>query len=46
VTLHPPQLIVGARMLYLVWLPADAAANHDHYLYGTPKRPANDAPRP
>ena len=24
--LHPPQLIVGARMLYLVWLPADAAA--------------------
>lgn len=25
-TLHPPQLIVGARMLYLVWLPADSAA--------------------
>ena len=25
-TLHPPQLIVGARMLYLVWLPADADA--------------------
>ena len=25
-TLHPPQLIVGARMLYLVWLPADPAA--------------------
>jgi hypothetical protein len=24
--LHPPQLIVGARMLYLVWLPADAGA--------------------
>ena len=24
--LHPPQLIVGARMLYLVWLPADASA--------------------
>lgn len=24
--LHPPQLIVGARMLYLVWLPADPAA--------------------
>lgn len=23
---HPPQLIVSARMLYLVWLPADAAA--------------------
>ena len=21
--LHAPQLIVGARMLYLVWLPAD-----------------------
>jgi hypothetical protein len=26
VALHPPQLIVGARMLYLVWLPADASA--------------------
>jgi hypothetical protein len=26
VGLHPPQLIVGARMLYLVWLPADATA--------------------
>jgi hypothetical protein len=26
VALHPPQLIVGARMLYLVWLPADADA--------------------
>jgi len=26
VALHPPQLIVGARMLYLVWLPADPAA--------------------
>jgi hypothetical protein len=26
VPLHPPQLIVGARMLYLVWLPADAGA--------------------
>jgi len=25
-TLHPPQLIVGARMLYIVWLPADPAA--------------------
>ena len=25
-TLHPPQLIVDARMLYLVWLPEDAAA--------------------
>ena len=25
-TLHPPQLIFGARMLYLVWLPADPAA--------------------
>lgn len=24
--LHPPQLIVGARMLYLVWLPADPSA--------------------
>ena len=24
--LHPPQLIAGARMLYLVWLPADPAA--------------------
>ena len=24
--LHPPQLIVGAQMLYLVWLPADAEA--------------------
>ncbi len=24
--LHPPQLIVGARMLYLVWLPADPEA--------------------
>ena len=24
--LHAPQLIVGARMLYLVWLPADAEA--------------------
>ena len=24
--LHAPQLIVGARMLYLVWLPADPAA--------------------
>ena len=24
--LHAPQLIVGARMLYLVWLPEDAAA--------------------
>jgi len=24
--LHPPQLITGARMLYLVWLPADADA--------------------
>ena len=24
--LHPPQLIVGARMLYLVWLPADPDA--------------------
>ena len=24
--LHAPQLIVGARMLYLVWAPADAAA--------------------
>jgi len=24
--LRPPQLIVGARMLYLVWTPADAAA--------------------
>jgi hypothetical protein len=26
VGLHPPQLIVDARMLYLVWLPADSAA--------------------
>jgi hypothetical protein len=26
VTLHAPQLIVGARMLYLVWLPDDPAA--------------------
>src|SRR5256885_5443621 len=26
VTLHPPQLITRARMLYLVWLPADPAA--------------------
>jgi hypothetical protein len=26
VALHAPQLIVGARMLYLVWLPADAKA--------------------
>jgi hypothetical protein len=26
VALHAPQLIVGARMLYLVWIPADAAA--------------------
>jgi hypothetical protein len=26
VALHAPQLIVGARMLYLVWLPADAEA--------------------
>jgi hypothetical protein len=26
VTLHAPQLIVGARMLYLVWAPADPAA--------------------
>jgi hypothetical protein len=26
VALHAPQLIVGARMLYLVWLPADADA--------------------
>jgi len=26
VALHPPQLIVGARMLYVVWLPADASA--------------------
>jgi hypothetical protein len=26
VALHPPQLIVGARMLYLVWLPADPEA--------------------
>ncbi len=25
-TLHPPQLIVGARMVYLVWVPADPAA--------------------
>jgi hypothetical protein len=25
-TLHAPQLITAARMLYLVWLPADAAA--------------------
>jgi hypothetical protein len=25
-SLHPPQLIVGARMLYLVWLPAEPAA--------------------
>ena len=25
-SLHPPQLIVGARMLYLVWVPADPAA--------------------
>ena len=25
-TLHAPQLIVGARMLYVVWLPADADA--------------------
>ena len=24
--LHPPQLITGARMVYLVWLPADPAA--------------------
>lgn len=24
--LHPPQLIVGARMLYLVWIPADPDA--------------------
>jgi hypothetical protein len=23
-------------------LPADAALNHDHYLYGTPKRKANE----
>jgi len=26
VALHAPQLIVGARMLYLVWLPADPEA--------------------
>jgi hypothetical protein len=26
VALHLPQLIVGARMLYVVWLPADASA--------------------
>jgi hypothetical protein len=26
VALHAPQLIVGARMLYLVWLPGDPAA--------------------
>jgi hypothetical protein len=26
VALHPPQLIVGARVLYVVWLPADPAA--------------------
>jgi hypothetical protein len=26
VTLHAPQLITGARMLYAVWLPADPAA--------------------
>jgi hypothetical protein len=26
VALHPPQLIVGARMLYLVWLPEDPDA--------------------
>jgi hypothetical protein len=26
VPLHPPQLIVGARMLYLVWVPADPDA--------------------
>ena len=25
-TLHAPQLVTGARMLYLVWLPADPAA--------------------
>src|SRR5207245_6438650 len=26
IALHAPQLIVGARMLYLVWLPEDSAA--------------------
>ena len=24
--LHPPQLILGARVLYVVWLPADPEA--------------------
>jgi hypothetical protein len=27
-------------------LPADAAPNHDHYLYGSPKRPSPDAQTP
>jgi hypothetical protein len=36
------ELTAGQRLLLFagkaVGLPADAAENHDHYLYGTPKR--------
>jgi hypothetical protein len=42
VPLHPPQLIVGARMLYLVWVPADpdaAAALVPDELEAAPRSP-------
>jgi hypothetical protein len=42
VPLHPPQLIVGARMLYIVWVPADpdaAAALVPDELEAAPRSP-------
>ena len=39
---EPPKETLGQRLMKLSGLvkglPTDAAKNHDHYLYGTPKR--------
>lgn len=39
---QPPQVPIGKKLLALAGaakgLPADFAANHDHYLHGLPKR--------
>jgi hypothetical protein len=43
VAAHPGQPTVWGKLLELAGtaegLPADAARNHDHYLYGTPRKP-------
>jgi antitoxin component of MazEF toxin-antitoxin module len=51
IVLHPPRVPIWERILALTAdappeelakLPTDGASQHDHYLYGTPKRPESE----